>query len=99
MILAFTCLDRKTPAPGLGCRITTISTFIAKILFTVSTNVSPLFTEDEAAEKLTVSAESLFSASSKDKRVRVLSSKNRLAMVISLRLGTFLIGRLITSLK
>src|SRR5690625_613132 len=99
MILAFTCLDKKTPAPGLGCRITTISTFIAKILFTVSISVSPLFTDEEDAEKFIVSAESRFSANSKDKRVRVLSSKNKLAMVISLRLGTFFIGRLITSLK
>src|SRR5690625_7288011 len=99
MILAFTCLDRKTPAPGLGCRITTISTFIAKILFTVSTSVSPLFTDDEDAERFIVSAESRFSANSKDKRVRVLSSKNRLAIVMSLRLGTFLIVRVSTSLN
>ena len=95
----FTCWERKTPAPGLGWRITTISTFMAKILLTVSMSVSPFFTEDCAAEKLITSAESLFSASSKDRRVRVLFSKNKLAIVISLREGTFLIGRLMTSLN
>ena len=51
------------------------------------------------AEKLITSAEILFSASSKERRVLVLFSKNRLAMVISRREGTFLIGRLITSLN
>ena len=66
---------------------------------TVSTNVSPLVTDDCEAEKLITSAERRFSASSKERRVRVLFSKKRLAMVISRSEGTFLIGRLITSLK
>src|SRR5690625_1172052 len=96
---AFTCLERKIPAPGLGCLITTISTFIDKILFTVSIKVSPLFTEEEEAAKLMVSALNLFSASSKESFVRVLLSKKILAIVISRKEGTFLIGRLITSLK
>src|SRR5690606_23988297 len=98
-MLASTCLERKIPAPGLGCRITTISTFIERILFTVSIRVSPLVTEEEAEEKFITSALNLFSASSKDNLVLVLFSKNKLAIVISLREGTFLIGRLITSLK
>ena len=66
-----------------------------KILFTVSISVSPFLTEDWAAEKLITSAESLFWASSKDNLVRVLFSKNILAMVISLSEGTFLIERLV----
>jgi len=43
-----------------------------RILFTVSINDSPFLTEDCAAEKLIISAESLFSASSKDNFVLVL---------------------------
>src|SRR5690606_7519504 len=96
---AFTCLDKKRPAPGLGWRITTISTFMDRILFTVSIKVSPFFTEDCAAEKLMTSADSRFSASSNDNRVRVLFSKKIFAIVISRSEGTFLIDRLITSLK
>ncbi len=77
----------------------TISTFIANILFTVSISDSPFFTLLEAAEKLTTSAESLFSANSKERRVLVEFSKKRLAIVISLNVGTFLMGRLIIFLK
>ena len=69
------------------------------MLFTVSIKVSPFFTEDCPAEKLITSADSLFSASSKLSLVLVLFSKNKFAMVISLKEGTFLIGLLITSLK
>ena len=72
---------------------------MAKILFTVSSRVSPFFTELPEAEKLMVSAESLFSANSKDKRVRVEFSKKILAMVTSRREGTFLIGLFRTSLN
>ena len=79
--------------------MTTISTFIAKILLTVSSKVSPFLTEEEAAEKLTTSAESRFSASSKDMRVLVEFSKKRLAMVTSRKEGTFLIGRSKASLN
>ncbi|MNR43111.1 hypothetical protein D3C85_1617020 [compost metagenome] len=76
-----------------------MSTFIARMLFTVSIKVSPLLTDEEEAAKLTTSAESLFSASSNDNLVRVEFSKKMFAMVISLKEGTFFIGRLITSLK
>ncbi|MNY33219.1 hypothetical protein D3C86_1674860 [compost metagenome] len=79
--------------------MTTMSTFIARMLFTVSISVSPLLTEDEDAAKLTTSAESLFSASSNESLVRVEFSKNILAMVMSLNDGTLFMGLLITSLK
>lgn len=69
------------------------------MLLTVSINVSPLLTDEDEAAKFTVSADNLFCASSKDKRVRVEFSKNIFAMVISLREGTFLMGLLSTSLK
>ena len=58
----------------------------------MSISVSPLFKLDPAAEKLITSAESLFSASSNDNLVLVLFSKNKLAIVTSLRVGTFLMG-------
>ena len=76
-----------------------MSTFIDRILFTVSISVSPFFTELPEALKLRMSAESLFSANSKESFVRVEFSKKIFAIVISLSEGTFLIGRLITSLK
>jgi hypothetical protein len=56
---AVTCVDNtcfyildKSKPPGLAWRITTISTFIERILLTVSISVSPFFTDDCAAEKL-----------------------------------------------
>jgi hypothetical protein len=69
------------------------------MLLTVSSKVSPFLTELPEAEKLMVSAERRFSANSKESRVRVEFSKNTLAMVTSRREGTFLIGRLRTSLN
>ena len=55
-----TFLERKTLAPGLGCRITIISTFIERILLTVSINVSPFEIEEPEEEKFTISADNLF---------------------------------------
>lgn len=52
-------------------------------------SVSPFFTEELEAEKLTVSADNLRSASSKETLVRVEFSKNKFAMVMSRREGTF----------
>ena len=52
--------ERKTLAPGLGCRITIISTFIERILLTVSINVSPFEIEEPEEEKFTTSADNLF---------------------------------------
>ena len=66
-----------------------ISTFIAKIFLTVSISVSPLETDEPELEKLTTSADSLFSANSNDRRVLVLFSKKILAMVMSRSEGTF----------
>ena len=99
IITVFVFSDKNFAAPELGCLITSISTFIDKILFAVSTNVSPFFKLELPAVKFTISAESLFSASSNESFVLVLFSKNKLAMVISLSVGTFLIGLFITSLK
>lgn len=76
-----------------------MSTFIERILFTVSISVSPFLTDDCAAEKLITSADNLFWANSKESLVLVLFSKNILAIVISRNEGTFLMGLLITSLK
>ena len=79
--------------------MTIISTFIAKILLTVSKSVSPFLTELLDAEKFIVSAERRFSANSNDKRVRVEFSKKIFAIVTSRKEGTFLMGRLMTSLN
>jgi len=70
-IAAGICYARKCGAPEALCRITTISTFMLRILFTVSSKVSPLAVEEVPAEKFSTSALSLLSASSKEKRVRV----------------------------
>ena len=69
------------------------------MLLTVSTRVSPFFTELPEALKLIMSADSRFSACSKDNFVLVEFSKNKLAMVMSLNDGTFLMGLLMTCLK
>jgi hypothetical protein len=90
-------IEEQKLQPGRPLSI--MSTFMAKMLLTVSKSVSPFLTELPEAEKLMVSAESLFSANSKDKRVRVEFSKNTLAMVTSRKEGTFLMGRLRTSLN
>ena len=58
----------------------------------MSKRVSPLLTEELEDEKFIMSADSRFSASSKESFVLVEFSKNKLAIVISLNEGTFLIG-------
>ena len=70
-----------------------------RILLTVSAKVSPFFIDEPLELKFTTSADNLFCANSNEILVLVLFSKNKFAMVISLRLGTFLIFLLITSLK
>ena len=55
-----TLFERKTLAPGLGCLITTISTFIERMLLTVSAKVSPFFIDEPDELKFTMSADSLF---------------------------------------
>ena len=76
-----------------------MSTFIASILRIVSLKVSPLLTLLVEDEKLTASADNLFSASSNEILVRVEFSKNKLTTVLPCRVGTFLIGLSRTSLK
>ena len=73
-----------------------MSTFIARMLLTVSSRVSPFFSELVEAEKLITSAESLFWASSNESLVLVEFSKKTLAIVTSLKEGTFLMVRLMT---
>jgi hypothetical protein len=79
--------------------MTTMSMRIASRLRAVSTRVSPFDTLDPAVDTLTVSAESRFSANSKEIRVRVEFSKKRLTMVDPRSAGTFLIARSLISLK
>ena len=69
------------------------------MLLTVSIKLSPFESEEFEEEKLRTSADNLFSANSNDNFVLVEFSKNKFAMVISLKVGTFLIGLEITSLK
>ena len=54
--------------------------------------ISPFVTDEDAEAKLITSAESLFSANSKESLVLVEFSKKRFAIVISLNDGTFLMG-------
>ena len=61
------------------------------MLFTVSISVSPFEIEEPIFEKLIISALNLFSANSKDNFVLVEFSKNKLAIVTPLRVGTFFI--------
>src|SRR2546425_589084 len=72
---------------------------IASRFLAVSTRVSPFCTALPDAATFTVSAESRFSANSKEMRVRVDASKNRLTMVLPRSAGTFLMGRSDTSLN
>src|SRR5438128_11991935 len=101
---AFTTLERmRSPrncaAPEEAWRITTMSMRIASRFLAVSTSVSPFCTALPVAATFTVSAESRFSANSKEMRVRVEASKNRLTMVLPRSAGTFLMGRSDTSLN
>ena len=95
----FVFLVKNSAAPGLGCLIIIISTFIAKMLLTVSISVSPFEIEDPVFEKFITSALNLFSANSKDNFVLVEFSKNRLAIVIPVSVGTFFIFLFKISLK
>src|SRR5690625_1849124 len=79
--------------------MTATSTFIASMLRAVSLSDSPFETDDPDDEKLTTSAESRFSASSKEIRVRVDASKKRLHTVSPRSVGTRLMGRSSTSRK
>ena len=84
---------RLAGAPDQECRMTTASEPIASSVSAVSLRVSPLETLDPLAEKLMTSADNRLAASSKDVRVRVESSKNRLTTVRPRRVGSFLTVR------
>src|SRR2546426_6079602 len=86
-------LPRNRAAPDDGWRITTMSIRIASRFFAVSTSVSPFCTALPDAATFTVSADRRFSANSKEMRVRVEASKNRLTIVLPRSAGTFLMGR------
>jgi hypothetical protein len=60
--------------PDELCRTTMASTPMASMVSTVSRSDSPLRTDDELTEKLSVSADRRLAASSNDSRVRVESS-------------------------
>ena len=95
---ALTTLDgmraaRNAAAPGDQWRMTTMSIRMASMLRAVSTRVSPFDTDDRLAPMLTVSADSLFSANSKETRVRVDGSKKRLTIVLPRSTGTLRMRR------
>src|SRR5258706_9936748 len=66
---------------------------IASMFRAVSMRVSPFTRLEDAAVKLSESAERRFSASSNDVRVRVEGSMNRFTTVRPRSVGTFLISR------
>ncbi len=86
-------LASRSGAPEAQCRITTASALIASSVCAVSFSDSPLDTEEPFAEKLMTSAESRFAAASKEIRVRVESSKNRLTTVRPRSAGSFFTSR------
>ncbi len=97
---ALMTLDRVQPALASRCgaplawwRTTIASAPMASSVRAVSLRLSPLLRLEPFAAKLMTSAESRLAAASKEIRVRVLSSKNRLTTVRPRRAGSFLIGR------
>ena len=72
---------------------------IASMVSTVSRSDSFFCSDDEAAEKESTSADIRLAAVSKDIRVRVDSSKKRVATVRPRRVGTFGLVRRATSAK
>src|SRR5262249_15600181 len=97
MIEAFVSFASVCGAPEEECRMTTQSAAIASRVLAVSISVSPFETLLVEEEMLITSADNRFPAISKDVRVRVDASKNRLITVLPRRVGTFLIGRVDTS--
>ena len=77
----------------------TASMPIAWMVSMVSRSDSPFLTDDEPAAKDSTSADIRLAAVSKDIRVRVESSKNRVATVRPRRAGTFGLARRPTSAK
>ncbi len=88
---------RVCGAPDAGWRTTTASAPMAASVCAVSFRLSPFDTLDPFALKLMTSADSRFAAASKEMRVRVESSKNRLTTVLPRSVGSFLTSRPCTS--
>ena len=65
---------RKCGAPEEACRTTIMSGFMASRFFAVSSRVSPFWALDPAVVMVRLSAESTFSATSNEARVRVEGS-------------------------
>src|ERR1035441_10165011 len=99
MTLAWRTRARKWGAPEALWRMTMMSMFSASRLRAVSLSVSPFLREDASVLKLTTSAESRCSESSKLVRVRVEGSINRFTTVLPRKAGTFLMARWPTALK
>src|SRR5438552_8000610 len=94
MTPASRCRARKCGTPAAECRTTIRSGDIAWRVRAVSSRDSPFSTDVPFPPlKLSESAESHFSAVSKEKRVRVEASKKRLTTMRPRSAGTFLIGR------
>jgi hypothetical protein len=72
---------------------------MASMVSMVSRNDSPFFSEDEPAAKESTSADSRLAAVSNERRVRVESSKKRVATVRPRRVGTLGLARRLTSTK
>ena len=77
----------------------TASMPMASMVSTVSRSDSPFFSDEEPAAKESTSADIRLAAVSKDMRVRVESSKNRVATVRPRRAGTLGLARRPTSTK
>ena len=76
-----------------------MSACIDSMFLAVSSKVSPFTMLLVDGEKFMTSALNRFAASSKEVRVRVLGSKNRLTTVFPRKAGTFLISRAADFLK
>ena len=83
---------RRTGAPDAEWRMITASAPIACNVSAVSLRDSPLLSDEPFAPKLITSADSRLAAASKEIRVRVESSANRLTIVRPRSVGSFFIG-------
>ncbi len=89
----------RAGTPDEAWRMITASMPMASMVSTVSLSDSPFLSEDDAAEKERTSADMRLAAVSNDIRVRVDSSKKRVATVRPRRAGTLGLLRRPTSTK
>ena len=94
-----TFCDNKFAAPESWCRITRISGCIAFRVMAVSINVSPFLIEELATFIFITSAPNRFPASSKELKVLVEFSKNKLIWVLPFKIFSFLFSCLFSSTK